>query len=154
MRALPPGRRLAAQLVRLPPHVRTPPYLRWRGYTAGDLATLHARLDEAGRAAFRRMLKIDLGFPIVYGIGGGLAVSCLARHGADGAAAWIASFVLVLLAVADWTENLLLLDQFPPTEPAAASRVRIASVATRAKLVALIVFGGALLTMAWTMQRA
>lgn len=91
---------------------QTPPLnQRIRGYDAAAFDRYWNALDGEARARERYFLKLDLGFPLLYG--GALAVALFLARGALGRpfhAAWLAVPV-VLTVAADWTENLVQLEQ-------------------------------------------
>jgi len=132
--ALPQGR--AAASVALRPLYRGP-YDRayattyWRTLAAAPSVGGHAPL-----ASERFLLKLDLLFPLVYG--GALAAGlwCSAQAlGRPGPGAWLMLAVLLMM-VADWTENLVQLaelSRFTATGQASAGWIALASAATGLK---------------------
>jgi hypothetical protein len=124
----------------LRPAGQTPPLnQRIRGYDAAAFDRYWNVLDGEARARERYFLKLDLVFPVLYG--GALAAALVMARGALGRpfhAAWLVVPV-VLTVAADWTENLVQLDQ--ASRHVAEGRaglqpgwMQIASAATMVKL--------------------
>jgi hypothetical protein len=122
------------------------------GYTRDAVVELWGRLSSDDLAVERRLLQVDLLFPFAYG--GALAVSLLtlwATLGRRFNPAWIL-LPVVLGVVADWTENLVQLQQlqrFTRHGPASVegSRVAVASAATMVKLASLLVAAAVLVVL-------
>jgi hypothetical protein len=119
------------------------------GYDLADLAAQDNALQEEGVRAYRRMLCIDLIFPIVYGPVL-FAALCLAR---DLVGSGIPCLVLALLpaivVIADWIENITLLVQTRPDGGGpSAGPVRLASCATAVKYYGYML-GAVLPPLAW-----
>lgn len=111
--------RLAAHAA---PADRTPLNQRLR-YRVADVERHWGALDESTRAIEAAGLKIDLLFPVAYGAALIVAMM-LVRPERQGWLAWSWPMLLVALtALADWTENLMLLRQL--------GRVGVAAVAGR-----------------------
>jgi hypothetical protein len=109
------------------------------GYGDGDAASYWKSLEADGRAAERRFLELDLLFPFFYA--GALACGLLlarAMFGRPFPAAWI-MVPVGLVMIADWTENLVQLDQlarYDGGEGLQTHWIRVASAATIVKLLA------------------
>jgi hypothetical protein len=92
--------------------------------------------DKGALAAERAMLRIDLLFPLFYGVALGVGLWFSARGlGLAGIATLLAPVLLMM--VADWTENAIQLAQlsrFEAPSDVSASWIAIASVATCLKL--------------------
>ena len=154
--ALPQGR--AAASVALRPLYRGP-YDRayaetyWHALAEAPPVAGHAPLDSE-----RFLLKIDLAFPPIYG--GALAAGLWWSAHALGQSASIAWLMLgvLLMMVADWTENLVQLGElsrFTATGRASAGQIALASAATALKT--RLVIGLTLLDVAaglWVFVRA
>jgi hypothetical protein len=110
-----------------------------RAYAETYWRTLAAAPPVDGYAPFeseRRLLKIDLAFPLIYG--GALAAGlCFSLRGLGYPAAATAAMLAVLLTViADWTENLSQLNalsRFTAAGHAPASVLALANAATCSK---------------------
>jgi len=127
---------------RAQPAVATPLNQRLRGYSADDAAAFWGAIRDSsatGLHAERRFLQVDLAFPLVYA-GLAFALGRLAAQrwlGVTIPVRWLA-VVLVVTAVADWTENLVQLPQlalFQAGHTLQPAAIRIASLATQVKLV-------------------
>jgi hypothetical protein len=107
------------------------------GYTDRDAAAYWTALEAVGRAAESRLLELDLIFPFFYG--GALACSLLLTRAAmqrSFHAAWIMVPVAVVM-IADWTENLVQLNQLARLDAGHDLQngwIRVASMATTVKL--------------------
>lgn len=112
---------------------------RFLGYETREVDRYWGVLDTTARRAEQRFLELDLLFPTFYGTA--LGVSLLiasARLGRPVHAVWLIVSVVVTV-VADWTENLVQLDQLrnyigAGEKGLAAGWVRVASTATVVKL--------------------
>ncbi|HEX9939130.1 MAG TPA: hypothetical protein VGB15_18450, partial [Longimicrobium sp.] len=85
--------------------------MRWEGYTAKGFRAYWDALDRDARRIEEQFLEWDLVFPFLYG--GALAASMLMAWAALGRPvhpAWVVLPVLILV-MADWTENLVQLGQ-------------------------------------------
>lgn len=129
--------------------------LRFAGYDAPAVAEYWrgAALD-----AERRLLRLDLGFPLYYGaIALAAFAYALPRLGLDAWCGGIAALVAVVM-IADWIENTIQigqLDRYAKNEALQPERVRIAGVATQIKLAGSLVI--ALLNLSlgvWMLVRA
>lgn len=130
------------------------------GYDVKTVADYWAALEEPGRHAERRFLELDLIFPFLYGA----AYVCSylvawASLGRPFNPLWVITPVVVTL-LADWTENLVQLDQIKKYQ-ALGSRalephwIQVASVATVLKLTAFCGMTVLLLWLvAWVILRA
>ncbi|HEY3570204.1 MAG TPA: hypothetical protein VGP73_19885 [Thermoanaerobaculia bacterium] len=115
------------------------PLSQRRSYDAAAFQNYWAVLDDSARRAEQRFLELDLLFPFVYC--GGLAAGLLMAWAALGRTfnpAWLLAPVGLTL-LADWTENLLQLDQLKRFLAGGAQTlqegwIRIASAATTLKL--------------------
>jgi hypothetical protein len=110
---------------------------RFGGYRAAAVRRHWGALSKDGLAVARRLLKIDLAFPIVYA--GSLFASlwCAWNWFGRSFTGWLV-LPFALLAIADWTENTVQL-RLLPTEPTTSPDVpggplAVASWATRIKL--------------------
>jgi hypothetical protein len=107
------------------------------GYSDRDAASYWKTLEADGRAAETRFLELDLIFPFFYA--GALACGLLlarAMLGRPFPAAWIGVPVAMVM-IADWTENLVQLDQLAGYDAGKALQsgwIRVASTATTVKL--------------------
>jgi len=116
---------------------REKPLNRRFHYDIGDVQRVWGAFDRAGLRAELRVLELDLVFPFLYG--GALAASLLLAWNALGrpfAALLIVAPVGITL-LADWTENLVQMQQLRRFLDGAAleePRIRIASAATAVKL--------------------
>jgi hypothetical protein len=110
---------------------------RVAGYSAEDVRTYWTWLGEEGRLAEERFLKADLLFPIAYG--GALFVGLWIPWTGLGRPfnfVWLLTPV-VLTVLADWTENLVHLNQlsrFAAGRSLDADWIRVGSAATSAKI--------------------
>ena len=129
------------------------------GYSRDDVAQLWEKLTPADREVERRLLQVDLVFPLAYGAT--LAIALLAVWTARGGpfnAMWFLLPVIVGV-LADWTENLVQLEQLHRFTVGGAKAVdrgwiSVASAATIVKLVSLGAAAGLLVALAfWTMAR-
>lgn len=108
------------------------------GYDAAAVSRHWGALDEKSHSIERHFLQLDLIFPFLYGAS--LATSLLIVWAAIGrpfSAAWLVIPVVITL-LADWTENLVQLDQLQRFMDGSALQpgwVQIASVATIFKIV-------------------
>ena len=134
MAASPQGQAVAS--VKLRPLYRGP-YDRahaeayWAALAKAPAVEGHAPL-----ASERFLLRIDLVFPLIYGgaLAAGLWFSARAL-GYPGIGAWLMLAVLLLI-VADWTENLVQLaelSRFTANQPASTAWIALASAATGLK---------------------
>lgn len=113
--------------------------LRWFGYGTDAAKTYWCWLKSAGRDAERTFLTMDLLFPLFYG--GALAASLgwvWMTLGRPFHPAWIIA-PLAMIAMADWTENLIQLAQLRHYVPSDESRIQdlwihLSSCATIIKL--------------------
>lgn len=128
------------------PSTQRPLNLRLFGYDVGAVTSYWEPFEKPVIRAEQRFLELDLIFPFFYGAA--FACSCLlgwAWLGRPFNPAWVIAPIMVAV-VADWVENLVLLDQikkFQSLGGAGLERrwVRVASVATIVKIIA---FGGML----------
>lgn len=122
---------------------RKPLNLRW-GYDTAALKSLWGVLDKRGLEAERKFLTLDLIFPFVYG--GAWAISLLIGWVALGRPfnpCWAIAPVSITM-VADWTENLVQLNQLQRyltsgVESLESGWVQVASAATITKMCFVIV---------------
>ena len=119
---------------------RTQLNMRLQGYDKRDVAELWGLLDERGLKIERRFLQMDLLFPIFYA--GAFAVA-LRQIWADLGKTFSPILVApaAITAVADWTENLVQLDQLRRygengSRGLQERWIQVASAATVTKLVA------------------
>jgi len=106
------------------------------GYDATTLYRLLDAYGEAGRRGYRRMLMLDLSFPLVYGAAFYLVAISLGAP--DRHSAVLAQGLLLLGAACDYLEDVLLLRilrRFPRRLERTAG---IAGVATSGKVLALV----------------
>ena len=115
---------------------------RWLGYDTAEVGRYWGELKKRNACpAEAQFLKLDLGFPIIYG--GALTVSLLGASALVGMpGGWVALPVLVTV-LADWTENVVQLGQLHAftgsgEEVLDSRRIRIASVATIVKLIGFV----------------
>jgi hypothetical protein len=128
---------------------------RWAGYTRDEVLGLWGAIDDHDLRVERRLLQIDLLFPFLYGTALILALLALRTMlgGRVNPALLLGPVIVGLLA--DWTENLVQLQQlngYAPgaaREPAAigAGAIAIASAATSLKLVSLAAGAGLVLLL-------
>jgi hypothetical protein len=117
-----------------------PLYLRIEGYTAQDATAYWGAVQKGGGiAAEKRLLTLDLLFPLAYG--GALFLAAWFYRNSLAGALPVFSLLLVLT---DWTENSGLLSELGRFMESGAGSVRpavigIASVATMLKLLLLVV---------------
>lgn len=122
------------------------------GYDTKDVDRYWGALDKSARRAEQRFLEWDLLFPVFYGTA--LAVSLLTASATLGGrvrAAWLIVPVVVTV-VADWTENLVQLEQFRNyievgEKGLAGGWIRVASTATIVKLLFFSISSLALLAL-------
>ena len=116
-----------------------PLYRRLR-YCPASVDAYWKALQPAGRVAERRFLELDLLFPFFYGAGFTAGLLYLwASLGRSFPPAWLVGLV-ALAMLADWTENLVQLQQLARYERLASSglqssSIALASAATLLKLV-------------------
>ena len=149
-------------LARNVPANMKPLNMRWGGYRPEDVDAFRTVLGLDGRIAERRFLEYDLTFPTFYG--GALIASLLWTSTAllGGGLPWLVISPVIVGMLADWTENLVQLEQLHRYVPGQASSldanaIHVASLATVVKLVSLsiasitlLVIVGALLTRSRT----
>jgi hypothetical protein len=123
----------------LPVDVRT-------GYGPATLYRLLELYGPDGRAGFRRMLLIDMAFPLVYGTLLYLLAALLGAPQRPVAA--VAQEAAVLAALCDYAENTLLLGVLERFPRRADRRARLAGLATTVKMLAFVLAVIALL-LAW-----
>ncbi|HYO12231.1 MAG TPA: hypothetical protein VE685_03435 [Thermoanaerobaculia bacterium] len=129
--------------------------LRWLGYGIDDVENHWKPLlgDPKVVGAEQKFLQLDLAFPLLYGAA--LAISLWMAWAALGRPfhAWLIAPVAVGM-LADWTENLVQLqqlDRFRNRAALEATWIHVASAATVLKLLSL---SGAYLFLAWLVYRA
>lgn len=123
------------------PEDRRTPGMRL-SYDAAAVRRHWAALDADGLRRERRFLRLDLAFPVLFA--GAFAYSLLAasRLLARPIGPGYLLVPVVLMLAADWTENVTLLGQlqrFSAHEALQPEQVRLASHATRAKLLLVLV---------------
>jgi hypothetical protein len=119
------------------PAQRSPVNQRFRGYSTAELEQQWKVLDREMLANERRFLRMDLVFPLLYG--GALLVSLLGirRLGVSTPSVMVFVGCVGATMIADWVENVSLLQQLARFErelPLVAGAVRVASTATIIKL--------------------
>ena len=117
------------------------------GYGPATLYRLLEQYGPDGRAGFRRMLLIDMAFPLVYGT---LLYLLAALFGApQRPVAAVAQEAAVLAALCDYAENALLLAGLDRLPRRADGTARLAGLATTFKMLAFLLAVAALL-LAWS----
>ncbi len=108
----------------------------WNGFTAADVDKLFVAYGEETRARYRnRILPADAAFALTYAVVGGIIVAGVGMRGHPWWLALLCGGGWLVGGLSDVVENVAvarLLDRYPAI---AAGDVRLASVATRIKLV-------------------
>lgn len=130
------------------PEDRKPLNLRPLGYDADAVSRHWSALDDRALRSEARVLKLDLGFPILYG--GVLLLSMLyvqVLMSDPGLKIW-QWFPVAIAVAADWLENSILLSQLGRYRSASSldgRSIRIASAATTLKCGGLVASFGAVI---------
>lgn len=128
---------MTRDLAGLPARHQKPLNSRCGGYRAAAVRRHWGALSKDGLATARTLLKLDLAFPIVYAGSLFASLSCAWIWFGRPFTAWLV-LPFALLAISDWTENLVhlrLLPTTPTTSPhVPTAPLAVASWATRVKL--------------------
>jgi len=114
-------------------------YTRFEGYDLSDLRAQLQDLGTQGIGAFRRMLWLDLLFPLAYVPALAWTIARLPEEIGSVSLGWGMTVLLalpVLAGLADWVENGVLLQQSSSSAKGSEAAVRLASKGTQLKLVA------------------
>jgi hypothetical protein len=115
-------------------------HLRIKGYNRADVLDLLKRLESDGQELYKTVLRWDLVFPVFYGVAFVVALLNLRNLAESHVSPLLCWLPIVIMTVADWTENSLLLAEielFQKGSTLGIVPIEIASLATQTKLYTL-----------------